>query len=95
MPVAYYEFQQSTPSIPFIVYYEVETNSEFADNQNYFAMRNINIELYTGQRDLKIEKLIEDFLDQQEIAYDTEPPVWLSDEKMFMTIYNFSIEKEY
>lgn len=74
-PLAYLQFKTNEntppPTIPFIVWLENDSNNVAADNKVYKKVKNYTIELYTENKDLKVEKQIEDLLDGRSIYYDT------------------------
>ena len=80
------------PVLPRIVWFE-RTNSYGADFSNPIAHRDITVELYAEKIDLRVERRIAAELDALGVDYSTER-IWLSDEKMFETIYNFELEEK-
>lgn len=84
-PVAYSHFEEKTPP-PYITYLSQYSSNFIADNRVYKKIDNIQIELYTRQKDLEVEKKLEDLLDENEIAYETTES-WIDSEKLFQRIY--------
>ena len=80
------------PPLPWIVWLERRENYG-ADDSNLIAHREITVELYAEKIDLRMERRIEAELDALGVDYSTER-IWLSDEKMFETIYNFELEEK-
>lgn len=83
--VAYSHFN-STKKTPFITYLVNGSSNFFADNKVYKKIENIKIELYTSKKDLKVEKKLEDLLDENEIPYECSEE-WIDKEKVFQKIY--------
>ena len=79
-------------TLPRIVWFE-RSNSYGTDYSNPIMHREITVELYADVIDLRIERRIEAKLDALGVDYGTER-IWLSDEKMFETIYNFELEEK-
>lgn len=88
-PVAYSHFNE-TVSSPFITYSVVGSSNFFADNKVDKKIDNIQVELYTRKKDLVAEKLLEDILDENEIAYKTTE-TYIDSEKIFQKIYEMRL----
>lgn len=84
-PVAYSHFEVKT-SLPFITYLVNGSSNFFADNKVYKKIENIKIELYTSKKDLKVEKKLEELLDENEIPYECSEE-WIDKERVFQKIY--------
>lgn len=80
------------PPMPWIVWQERRENYG-ADDSSPIAHREITVELYAEKIDLRMERRIEAELDALGVGYSTER-VWISDEKMFETIYDFEMEEK-
>ena len=85
LPVAYSHFNVRK-SPPYITYLSAYSSNFNADNRVYKKIDNIQIELYTKNKDLEVEKKLEDLLDENEIAYETTEG-WIDSEKLFQKIY--------
>lgn len=89
-PVAYSHFIKTDktplPSPPYITYLEIDSSNFKADNKVYSKGRNVHIELYTKKKDLDSEKIVEDVLDSNEIAYESDE-TYIDSEKIFQKIY--------
>lgn len=83
--VAYSHFN-SPKKLPFITYLVSDSTNLMADNKVYKKIYNINIELYTNIKDIQAEKILEDLLDENDIAYETSE-IWIEKEKLFQKIY--------
>ena len=89
LPVAYGEFTQST-SPPFITYQFYNNDDLFADNQNYVAVDNFQVELYTTKKDLAKEKLVQDKLKELNLPY-SKSETYLESEKMRQVVYEIQL----
>ncbi|MBT2728396.1 hypothetical protein J7E63_15815 [Bacillus sp. ISL-75] len=89
-PVAYSHFVESEnypiPAPPFICYLTVYTSNFSADNSMYFPMQNVQIELYTDQKDLEAESLVENVLNENEIPFASSE-AFIEEENLFQKIY--------
>ena len=92
-PVAYGAFTRPvTP--PFITYQFAYSNDMMADNVNYVAIDDFQIELYTAKKDLKkdlaAEQKVQDKLKELGLPY-RKFETYLDKEKMFQIIYEIQI----
>ena len=86
--VAYRQFEEdAAPALPFIVYYEDSTDNFKADNKVYQKRRNIVVELYSQEKDVASEELIEKLFDDNEIPWD-KIEEYIDSEHMYMVSYN-------
>lgn len=93
-PVAYSHFTVTTnnpaPIPPYITYLVAYSSNFMADNKVYKKIDNLQIELYTREKDLVAEKKVEDLLDTNEIPYETTE-TWIESEKLFQKIYEIGV----
>lgn len=76
MPVAYGEFVDAAPPLPFITYQNPGSNDFIADNHNYVSIQEYQVELYTIKKDPETEKLLTDKFKELHIPYERfESPV--------------------
>lgn len=91
LPYAYYQFPEGTDQqTPFICFYLSGSNDFMADRQNYVKIRQLNIELYTDNKDYEREKTVETVLSNHNISYQTEES-YLNSERMYMVTYTTEI----
>ena len=84
---AYYQYLEGeAPALPYVLFYYPERNDFQADNKNYAKITQLNIELYTKNKDFVNEKVIEDLLDTNEIPYDKEEQ-YIEKENMYEVLY--------
>ena len=91
LPFAYDHFAEGeSPDPPFLVFLFPGTDNMFADNQVYYKVNELNIELYTDKKDPEIEIQIEDVLAIHEVAYE-KTETWIESEKMYEVLYQTEI----
>jgi len=91
LPFAYDHFAEGeSPDPPFLVFLFPGTDNMFADNQVYYKVNELNIELYTDKKDPEIEIQIEDVLAIHEVAYE-KMETWIDSEKMYEVLYQTEI----
>ena len=94
LPVAYDHFKTGqTPPLPFIVFDFPRSADFIADNRNYVPIAEMEVYLYTEQRDFAQEKLVEDVLSQYWV-FEKESQYW-EGENVQQTIYMTQVMVEY
>jgi hypothetical protein len=89
-PVAYSHFPEKKGQRPPFITYLVSPSSNFmADNHVFYKVNNVQVELYTKQKDLSAESKLEAVLDQAEIPYETDE-VYIESEKLYQRTYEVS-----
>ena len=78
------------PPLPYICYYSTGSDNFAADNVVYDSQRPVRIELYTKQKDLATEAALEAKLGLSGL-YWTRDESYIDDEKVFLTIYEVTI----
>lgn len=92
IPFAYDHFAEGeSPNPPFICYLLPRSDHFAADGKAYFKKSNVNIELYTDQKDSVNEQKVENVLDNYGIFYEKNE-VWIDSEKLYEVIYSFQWE---
>lgn len=76
------------PSLPYNIFIDDEVYRG-ADLKNNIIEHNITIEHYSETIDESNEKIIENFLDNEEKTY-SKSREWLSDEGLFVTLYELN-----
>lgn len=88
IPVVYGHFEDNkTINPPFMVYRETAPDTFKADNKTYFRTNDFEIELVTIKKDTRLQKQIEELLDNNNIPYDMLDEVWDNDEKIYHNFY--------
>jgi hypothetical protein len=91
LPFAYDHFAEGeSPDPPFLIFIFPGTNNVFADNQVYFKVNELNLELYTDKKDPELEEKLEDILTAHEIPWE-KSEVWIESEKMYEVLYQTEI----
>lgn len=86
-PVCYYSWPVGgAPSLPYIVYYYPSDDDLQADNVNYQKIVNVNIELYTENKDFTAEARVEEALNASHIPF-SRLESYISDENMYEVLY--------
>lgn len=87
LPVTYYEWQQGhVPPLPYICYYYPSMEPEAADNSNHAAVYQLNVELYTKNKDFETEALVETALSDPGMVFSKDES-YINDERMYETLY--------
>ena len=73
--------------LPIIVWNIPGTDNFFADGQVYSKIKNLDIELYTDEKDWAWEEKLEDILDSHGIAWQQTASDWLESENMWESLY--------
>ena len=93
-PVAYSHFTETEneplPSLPFIVYISTYSSNFMADNKVHKAIQNVQIELYSNQKDLEAEAKVEAVLDDHEIPFQTTE-AYIEAEELYQKIYEMRL----
>ena len=88
---AYDHFAEGeSPDPPFLIFIFPGTNNVFADNQVYFKVNELNLELYSDKKDTELEENLEDILTAHEIPWE-KSEVWIESEKMYEVLYHTEI----
>lgn len=89
-PVTYSHFkgtpEDPVPAPPYVCYLEVYSSNSFADNRVYKKIPNVQIELYTKNKDLQAESKLETVLDVNEIPYNATQ-VYIESQQLYQKIY--------
>lgn len=89
--VAYRAFPKGhAPKLPYICYLATQTNNFGADNKVYMVIQNVDIELYTVNKDPASEALVESALNSNNIVWEKYED-YLDDEQIYMITYEISI----
>lgn len=89
IPFAYHHFAEGeSPEPPFICYLLPGSNNFSADGKVYYKINEVHIELYTDLKDLAVEQLLEDVLDEHGIFYN-KSETWIESEKLYEVLYTF------
>ena len=88
---AYYQYPEGeAPELPYILFYYPQRDDFQADDKNYAKVPQLNIELYTKEKDFVTEKVIEDLLEANGLTYDKEEQ-YIESEKMYEVLYTMEV----
>lgn len=88
-PVAFYEFPNEEPHDPPFICYLTPGPTQFgADGVVYFSSTNVQVELYTVQKDVEAEQKVENALAS---FYYLKDEGYLEKEKVYMVTYQLSL----
>ena len=91
LPIAYYAFPEGeAPKLPFLIYFEMNTDNFAADGIAYHEIKRMAVELYIPKRDLNLEKKIEQTFTENGIYWNKEF-TYLDTEKCYEIIYEMGI----
>ena len=91
LPFAYSQFAEGeSPAPPFMVYLFPKNKHFGADGVVFYKNTQIDLELYTDKKDLKLEEKIEEILDREKIYYE-KSEVWIESERLYEVLYEFTL----
>lgn len=91
IPVQYQSFTVgNAPELPYILWYEDDSDNFKADNVNYFDVINVIVELYSDNKDIELETKLSKLFYDNEIEYDFNES-FISDENMYLKAYEVTI----
>ena len=82
--------QNAAPALPFIVYYVENSDNFGADNKVYLQKNEVTIELYTKNKDVTSEGLIETMLNNNSIFWNKYED-YIESEHMYQISYDITI----
>lgn len=91
LPYTYYSFPiNQAPNLPYIVFYFPNSDDFSADNLNYVLITDLNIELYSRDKNFTLEKQVEDVLKNNNI-YFSKSETFINTENMYEVLYETQI----
>jgi len=91
LPIQYQSFVAGhVPELPYIIFYEDDSDNFFADNSNYFDSLNVICELYSDNKDLELETKVQKLFFDNEIEYNSQE-TFIDSENMYLKAYSVSI----
>ena len=94
LPYAYDHFDKDDVNRPagppFIAFLYPQNNDPVFDDRNYVQIEQLQIELYTDNKDFDHETAIEDVLNANDMPFDKDC-TYLDDEHMYMTTYTTEV----
>ena len=91
IPIQYRAFESGhAPELPYILFYENDSDNVFADNHNYYDVLNVSCELYTDNKDIELETKLQKLLYDLEIEYNSQE-TYIDSENMYLKAYDVQI----
>ena len=91
IPIQYRAFESGqAPKLPYLIFYENDSDNIFADNQNWFDVLNVVCELYTDNKDIELETKLQKLLYDLEIQYNSTE-TFIDSENMYLKAYDVVI----
>ena len=91
LPIQYQSFASGhVPELPYLIFYEDDSDNFFADNVNYFDSLNVVCELYTDEKDIELETKLQKLFFDNEIEYNSQE-TFIDSENMYLKAYSVSI----
>ena len=95
LPVAYDHFAEGeSPDPPFLCFLYPENVPIGGDDNVYYQLHHLDIELYTDEKDPPLEARVEKVLTEQELFFH-KSEVWIEEEKMYEVLYEVTIDLQY
>lgn len=91
IPFAYDHFAEGeSPDPPFICFLFPGSDNFSADNVVYAEFQNLNIELYTDEKNTELEDKVEEVLNAHELFWN-KSEVWIETEKLYEVLYQMTV----
>lgn len=91
IPVQYRAFPiGQAPQLPYLIFYENDSDNIFADNVNWYDVLNVACELYTDEKDIGLETKLQKLLYDLEIQYNSTE-TFIDSENMYLKTYDVTI----
>ncbi|MGX7017294.1 hypothetical protein ACWN8S_11235, partial [Pseudolactococcus raffinolactis] len=91
IPIQYRSFSVGhAPELPYILFYENDSDNVFADNHNYYDVLNVSCELYADEKDIELETKLQKLLYDNEIEYNSTE-TFIDSENMYLKAYDIVI----
>lgn len=91
LPFAYHHFAEGEESEPpFMVYLTQGSNNFAADGKVYHKIKQLDIELYTDQKDPAMEEKLEAALDAADIFYE-KTETYIESERLYEVLYEMEV----
>ena len=88
IPFAYHHFAEGeSPKPPFIVYLCPGSDNMFADDVTYFDITDVDIELYTDKKDVRVENRVQDALRRHGFPY-SRTENYIPTEKLYEVVFS-------
>ena len=94
LPYRYNHFTQKEMKdnpLPIIVWNVPGTSNFFADGKSYHKIKQLEIELYTEEKDWDLEEKLEKILDEHGVAWEQTASEYLQSETMWESLYEMEV----
>lgn len=91
IPIQYRAFASGqAPELPYLIFYENDSDNIFADNSNWFDVLNVVCELYADNKDIELETKLQKLFYDTEIEYNSTE-TYIDSENMYLKAYDVQI----
>ena len=95
LPIAYDHFAEGeSPDPPFLCFLYPKNIPFGADDTLYYQLHELDIELYTDEKNPPLEARVEKLLTEHEMFFH-KSEVWIEEEKMYEVLYEVVIDLQY
>ena len=95
LPVAYDHFAEGeSPDPPFLCFLYPKNILLGADNSVHYQLHELDIELYTDEKNPPLEQQVERLLTEHEMFFH-KSEVWIEEEKMYEVLYEVTLDLQY
>lgn len=88
--VAYNHFNKRTEP-PYVVYYVQASENLFADNKVISENVTVLIELYTKNKDIKLERQLKNILNNNELPYELVGESFIEEDNVYQIVYQVNL----
>lgn len=92
LPFTYYEWKEGDmiPNLPYVVFYYPTSDNMSADNIVYQNIEQLNVEVYSKEKDFAIEKQVETVLNQNGFYWEKNES-FIESEDMYEVLYQMEV----
>ena len=91
LPLAYDHFAEGeSPDPPFLVFLSPREDTFSADNIVYASFPEVNVELYTDKKSLKLEKKLQNIFADHEVHWE-KSETYIDSERMYEVLYELTL----
>lgn len=94
LPYRYHHFTQKEMEViplPIVVWNVPGTDNFFTDGTVYKKIQNLDIELYTDEKDWELEEKLEEVLNKHGIPWEQTVSEWIQSENMWESLYEMEV----
>ncbi|MHC5215661.1 hypothetical protein ACYSNR_03270 [Enterococcus sp. LJL128] len=91
LQVAYRQWERGkVPNLPYIIYYQENTDNFTADNHVFHKGTQVSVELYSNLKNILAEQMIEKIFDDNRLEWEASE-TYIESEKMYLVLYEITI----